>query len=84
MSSIMWSIIVLGKDCLPLMFYCCPQSETDHSVNDGNPHIANIGQMIEVRDDPSLGGGTVWEGRYCLGREVLSGWRGTVWGGRYL
>ncbi len=25
------------------------QSETDSPVNDANPHIANIGRMVEVR-----------------------------------
>ncbi len=25
------------------------QAEIDHAVNDSNPHIANIGRMIEVR-----------------------------------
>ena len=35
---------------LSLVFMCvCFQMETDNPVNDANPHISNIGRMVEVR-----------------------------------
>ena len=36
------------SDGKPQVFICCIlQNESDHSVSDANPHISNIGRMIE-------------------------------------
>ena len=35
------------------------QAESDHNVSDASPHIANIGQMVEVRVDVHISLGSI-------------------------